>query len=162
MCCHNVAGEKVPPFLILSGLSELPKELKPYVDRGQIWLASSPSGWQTRDTFLYWTLCFLNWLSTYRLTLSEEIRSKTALLIMDGHVSRENPIALLLFKSQNVNILIMPSHTSHALQMFDVVLASPLKRTFAKQFRRLILEIDRSIAIAPQVRLIAVRSFVDA
>lgn len=162
MCCNNVLGVKLPPFIILSELVTLPAELKPFVERGQIWLSSSPSGWQTRDTFLYWTLCFLNWLSMYRLTLGPQIRDSYALLIMDGHVSRENPIALSLFRYHHVNVLIMPSHTSHVMQMFDVAIAGPLKREFSRLFRLMILEIDRSIPVAPQVRQAAVFAFIDA
>ena len=162
MCCNNVLGEKVPPFIILNGLATMPVELKPFVDRGQIWLSSSPSGWQTRDTFLYWTICFINWLSTYRLTLSEEIRSADALLIMDGHVSRENPVALSLLSYHHINVLILPSHTSHVLQMFDVILASQLKRKFSKIFRPMLSKVDRSLAVAPQLRQFAVLAFIDA
>ena len=162
MCCHNVIGEKLPPFLILSDLSQTPTELKPFIDRGQIWLSSSPSGWQTRDTFLFWSLCFINWLSSYRLKLGATIRDATALLIMDGHVSRENPVALWLFNINHINVLIMPSHCSHVLQMFDVGLASPLKRKYGKILRMLLLSIDRTLPIAPQIRQAIVIAFLDA
>ena len=162
MCCNNVLGTGLPPFIILSELTTIPIELKPFIDRGQIWLASSPSGWQTRDTFLYWTICFVNWLSMYRLTLSPEIRNKDALLIMDGHVSRENPIALVVFKYHHVHVLILPSHTSHVLQMFDVAIASPLKKEFSRLLRILLSTIDRTLPILPQVRQAAITAFVEA
>ena len=162
MCCHNVLGERVPPFLILNGLIHLPPELKPFVDRGQIWIASSPSGWQTRDTFLFWVLCFINWLSSYRLRLSDAIADKTALLIMDGHISRECPIALMWLRYHNIEVLILPSHTSHVLQMFDVGLAYPLKRKFGTTYRSLVLKIDTNLPLAPQLRQFAVISLIDA
>ena len=162
MCANNVLGEKVPPFIILSGLTTTPVELKPFIDRGQIWLASSACGWETRDTFLYWVLCFINWMSAYRLTLSAEIRNANALLIMDGHKSRENPIALALLKYHKINVLILPSHSSHVLQMFDVILASQLKRKFSKIFRNMMFDINRDLPIASQLRQFAVLAFIDA
>ena len=162
ICCHNVLGERVPPFLILGGLIHLPPELKPFVDRGQIWVASSQSGWQTRDTFLFWVLCFINWMSSYRIRLSSAIANQPALLIMDGHVSRECPIALMLLRYHNIQVLILPSHTSHVLQMFDVGLASPLKRKFGMTFRSLLLCVDKNLPLAPQLRQFAVLALLDA
>ena len=44
MCCHTVTGK---------GLKNCPDELLELVDSGLLYLASSPSGWQTRDTFLF-------------------------------------------------------------------------------------------------------------
>ena len=44
MCSHNVIGVALPPMIILKDLKNFPLE---FVQRGQIWLASSMSGWQT-------------------------------------------------------------------------------------------------------------------
>jgi hypothetical protein len=61
------------------------------------------------------------------------------LLILDGHTSRQCPAALELLQLFHVIVLIMPSHTSHVLQMFDIELAGPLKSyvyTFFKSIKR--------------------------
>ena len=55
---------------------------------------------------------------------------------MDGHNSRENPLALALLRRARVKVYILPSHTTHVLQMFDVGLASPLKKEFTSKFRK--------------------------
>ena len=137
MLAHNCIGAAVTPFIILSDLQNCPDELNKYIKNGQIWACSTPSGWQTRDTFLLWCINFINWLSQYRLSLDESINSDRAVLIMDGHTSRENPLALYILKLNNIDVLILPSHCTHLLQMFDVVLASPFKKKFSKLFNKL-------------------------
>ena len=63
MCADNVIGKALPPMIILNGLKNLPTELVPFVSRGQIWRASSTYGWETRDTFMFWSICSIIWLS---------------------------------------------------------------------------------------------------
>ena len=65
-------------------------------------------------------------------------------------------------RSNNINVLILPSHTSRVLQMFDVSLASPLKLEFGKKFRALLHSVNREQALAPQVRQCAVYALVHA
>ena len=73
MCAHNVVGVAVPLFIILKDLHNLPDDLKEYAESGQAWFGSSPSAYMTRDLFMVWTICFINWLSGYRLTLPSSI-----------------------------------------------------------------------------------------
>ena len=72
----------------------------------------------------------------FRLKLSPHLRESQALIIFDGHTSRENPLAMALFRKARVNVLCLPSHTTHVLQIFDVSLASPLKRFFGTAFKK--------------------------
>lgn len=137
MCCCNVLGEKMPLFIVLPNLKRLPNDLKQIMDQGQAYFCSSQSGWQTRDTFLWLTICFLNWLSMFRLKLNKSIREKQAILIMDGHKSRENPIALKMLEQNNVTVFIIPAHTSHLTQLFDVGIASPMKNLFSSILKKL-------------------------
>lgn len=138
MFAHNCVGVAVPPFLILKDFENTPKELNTYIQTGQLWAISNSSGWQTRNSFLIWSINFINWVSNYRLTLDESIRNKSAVLILDGHNSRENPLALYLLKMNNIDVIILPAHTTHLLQMFDVVLARKFKKTFNKKFTKLL------------------------
>ena len=94
MMCTNVVGEGPPPLIILSGLQSIPEELKEFAECGQVWFGSTQSGYMTRSMFTYWIVCFINWLSSYRLKLPSNMRECSVLLIMDGHTSRENPLAL--------------------------------------------------------------------
>ena len=134
MCTHNLFGEHLANFIILPNLKNLPEELKEFEERGDITFASSKNGWQTRETFLYWVVCFINDLSLYRKKLPEDIANEEALLIIDGHTSRENAFAMQLLAKNHVQVLIIPAHTSHILHIFDVALASPLKRMFSDIF----------------------------
>ena len=140
MLCTNVYGIGPPPFIILNDLKRLPEELECYAINGSAWFASSPSGYMTRDVFSLWIICFINWFSQFKLSLPEGMRTAKALIILDGHSSRENPLALLLLRKANVEVIVLPSHTTHVLQMFDVGLAAPLKSTFAAKFKKRLKE----------------------
>jgi hypothetical protein len=52
------------------------------------------------------------------------------LLIIDGHKTRFNLTAALIFWLSGIDILVLPAHSTHLLQMFDVAVARPLKTTF--------------------------------
>lgn len=41
-----------------------------------------------------------------------------------------------------IDVLVLPAHTTHITQMFDVCLASPLKSTYSKIFDTLLNEVD--------------------
>lgn len=68
---------------------------------------------------------FIREISLFRIqnNISEEIW-----LILDGHKSRINTMAIELFVRNKINVLFLPSHCSHVCQPFDVGLASPFKR----------------------------------
>ena len=138
MMCHSIGGEVMPPFIILSKLKKLPGELYEMCQLRQIYVSSSDNGYMTRDLFLIWALHFINFIAEYRQKLPPELKYKTILLIVDGHSSREAPLALWLLRNNNISVLVLPAHSSHVLQMFDVVLASPLKQQFTKIFSKLL------------------------
>jgi hypothetical protein len=131
MLAHSACGIALPPFILLSNLVHLPSDLTDICRPGNVWIASTAKGWQTRMSFIYWTLCFTHWLSNYRMNLPPELRMRRGLLISDGHSSRGCPSALMMLMNHNMDLLILPSHTSHVLQMYDVVLASPFKHFLA-------------------------------
>lgn len=165
MMCTNVLGIQPPPLIILSELTTLPDELKPLVENGTIWVGSTPNGYMTRDLFLHWCILFINWLSKQRLLLPIEHREKRALLIMDGHCSRECPLALFLLRKAFIDVIILPSHTTHILQMFDVGLAGPLKSVFGGFFRKqlkLAMNSETLPTIRAKFRYSCVLAFIDA
>lgn len=95
MCCSNILGKAPPLLIILKQLQNLPNELKQFEQNGKAWFASSNKGYMTRELFLLWSCNFINWLSSYRLVIDPIYRTKRALLILDGHLSRECPIAFI-------------------------------------------------------------------
>ena len=160
MCAVNYFGNSPPPMIILKGLVRIPPELIPITAQGLVIIASSPSGWETRDTFLYWSICFINWLSTFRETLDPAIKNGKAVVILDGHNSRENPMALVLLMARNIDVIVIPAHTSHILQVFDVSISSPLKSYFSEELRKMLKEIDENQPTAPQLRRAIIMSFI--
>ena len=162
MCCHNLLGESLPLFIIFKDLKNLPDELKIFEKSGDAWFASSKKGFMTRDLFFLWTIHFVNFLSTYRMRLDPELRSRRALLILDGHLSRECPRALMFMSHHNIDVLILPSHTTHILQIFDVSLASPLKTKFTHFFKKLINEDLDFPSKAAKLRYAAIAAIISA
>ena len=92
-------------------------------------------------------------------------RFRMALLIIDGHSSRACPLALLLLRKASIDVLILPSHTTHVLQLFDVGLVSPLKTAFSPLFWKVLKEAINNQQLptnAPKLRYSAVMGFLDA
>lgn len=100
------------------------------------------------DIFFIWCLLFVCEISVYRLSLPENLRHETILLILDGHKSRGNYYAAKLLSKFNILLLILPGHTSHILQPFDVGIGSPLKAAFMKHFLNCKLHGDEDITIS--------------
>lgn len=93
-----------------------------------------------KNLFLVWAIHVIHLMSLYRTNLEKTIRYKRALLIIDDHGSRECPLALYLFQCNGIDILILPAHTTHITQMFDVCLTHPLKQLSTKLLKQLIKE----------------------
>ena len=134
MFTNNLLGAKPPPFVIIKGLKHCPKELEPLVRSGFVWVASSANGWMDRYCFIMYTICFVFWLNSFRQGFPH-LRNHRALLLLDGHGSRENPLALEIFEACGVNVVVLPPHTTHILQLFDIILPSPLKKELSKLIR---------------------------
>ena len=160
-CVNNLCAVKPPLLVILTGLKRLPEELKTFVNSGKIWLASSPTGWMDRQIFLAWCVNFVNWLYNYRSMLPPNIADKAGVLVLDGHTSRECPAGLELLRFANLHVIILPSHTTHVLQLFDVVLASPMKKSFTIYFDQLAKDNSKYIAgnMAASLRRFSVEAF---
>lgn len=71
MSCNHVIGENMPLFIILPSLKKLPNDLVEFQEMNQAIFASTSNGWQTRGTFLWFVICFINWVSIYRLKLDK-------------------------------------------------------------------------------------------
>lgn len=123
-CCFNASGTKVlRPFIILPNLKKFPGDLE--FLKSHAYFCSSSSGWITSRLFLAFAIYFCHEISLYRIQnkISEDIW-----LILDGHKSRLNSIAIEYFAQFRINVLILPAHTTHVVQPFDVGLAAPMKQ----------------------------------
>ena len=164
MCCTNVIGSKPPLMIILKEKRTKPKELLDLINSGKVWVCSTPSGWMDRYTFLLWCINFVSWLLEYKAKLPTNIKTLPTLLILDGHTSRENPLALEYLSLYSVYVLVLPGHCTHVLQLFDAGLAAPLKERFTIIFTRNLKD-KRSYTentMSANMRKIAVESFVEA
>lgn len=123
-------GARIKPLIIipkkktLSGIEQF---------KQQVYITSSTSGWMTRNIFRFYALTFVAELSLLRLQLPKELREEPVLLFMDGHPSRWDFYANLIFWAFNVDVITFPGHSSHLLQMFDVGIAAPLKSEIKKE-----------------------------
>jgi hypothetical protein len=124
MLAYSCSGARVPPFVIIPKLITLKPDISELMCSHDCWIISSADGWKTRETFFLWRVFFCHWIQQYRRDLRDAwMRESSILLIMDGHGFRGCPAALQLLKRFNIEVLILPSHSSHVLQMFYVGLA---------------------------------------
>ena len=74
-------------------------------------------------------------------------------------------MAWFWLRKANVEVIVLPSHTTHVLQMFDVGLAAPLKSTFAAKFKKRLKETlgDESLnSNMARFRRACISAFLDA
>jgi hypothetical protein len=154
-------GVVLEPLIILKNLQNL-RDLADY--ETDCYFATSTNGWMTKDLWVYYALLFCTQISQYRLRLPEELREATMLLIVDGHKSRISVLAAVIFVLNNIDVLVLPPHTSHLLQMYDVGVAPALKVAFKNELEKRV----QKLAGAPpgeklqQMRIALVESFLDA
>ena len=77
---------------------------------------------------------------------------------MDGYKSRENPVALKILKNLNIDVFIIPSHSSHLTQLFDVGIASPLKACFSDILKSLMINFKIDENNTGQIRLFCIKA----
>ena len=135
LCGCSMTGKSVPPLFVLPCIAELPRELKVFQRERHCWFTSTPKGWVNRSVFLLYCIFFIEWLNFERQRMPEDIRDKPALIVCDGHSSSENPLALFLLASANIKLIVLPAHTTHILQVFDVGIAKRLKSKFTDYLR---------------------------
>ena len=138
MCCNNITGKALPLFIIMKGRARFPPELEKYVETLSFALCSTRSGWMDRWSFLYWTLCFIGWVTEYVDHLPHKYSGRSIILIVDGHTSRSCPIALELLRAYNIILLTLPGHATHIMQLFDVGLGHPLKKEYTNLLKEYI------------------------
>jgi hypothetical protein len=80
------------------------------------------------------TFLFKKILSVFKKSIPSRISlTSRHLLILDGHGSHVTLEAIEQTKKFGLDMIILPSHTSHALQPLDVACFKPFKTTFKKE-----------------------------
>ena len=89
-------------------------------------MAMQPNAWMTKWLFQSWISHFIGTL-TKTVGISAENRH---LLVLDGHNSHVTLEVVTLAMNSGLDIISLPSHTSHALQPLDVSCFKPFKTAF--------------------------------
>lgn len=126
----TASGVFFDPLIILPNKKTL-RKLEQY--SGLCYFAGTMAGWETKNTFIYYCIILITQLSIYRQNLPKEIQNDRIVLIVDGHPSRFSFQACLILYLFDVDLVLLPPHTSHLLQAFDVSVAAPLKTNFKQE-----------------------------
>jgi hypothetical protein len=120
----NASGEAIPAIYIFQGKSFRQNYIE-HCEAGTT-MAMQPRAWMTSYLFSAWISHFLE--SMRRLGgISLERRH---LLILDSYNSHVTLEVVMEAKRVGLDLLTLPSHTSHALQPLDVSVFKPFKQHF--------------------------------
>ena len=161
MVTINATGDDFTPYVI-TPLKRMPKDLTKLVASKKINIGGSTNGWMDDECFAEWT----SWL----ITRVAEIRQlynyapdTRAILLLDGHGSRNNAAVMHSFKEAHIDVVIFPPHMTHIMQPFDRVIARPLKDCLSRIAREMINDCPDDLQDSvPIMRAVQVRSLIDA
>lgn len=120
LACMNATGQYIPPFVIFKGVRKRDDFMIGMPPGTEI--AMTEKGWINEDTFKLWVHHF----NKYRT------RGKV-ILLLDGHASHVSYSVVDLCDSLDIELVLLPPHTSHALQPLDVSFFKPLKCYYNQQ-----------------------------
>ncbi len=128
--CVSAAGKSLPPLVIFKATGSFNTRWLPEQLEVQGWSGTtSNTGW-TNDTLAY------DWLErvfqpcTAPTTITTPPQRR--LLIVDGHGSRVKARFIAFCMNHAIDLMVLPSHTSHITQPLDVSIFGPLKATMAR------------------------------
>ena len=122
----NAVGLVVPPVIIHKGgkVSDTWRINCPVV----VMVRASPKGWINHDIFFKYTVRWIRFMKTHSLL------GKCHLLLLDAHKSHVYNIRFILIcKRFNIDVLTIPSHTSHIIQPLDSVPFANLKTVWNEE-----------------------------
>lgn len=116
VACGNAAGNMLPPLIIFDTKKIQHAWTKDEVPGSKY--GTSEKGWITTELFESWFT---------ELFLPNAVASRPLLLLLDGHSTHYQPDVINLALENEVLILCLPPHTTHATQPLDCGVFSPLK-----------------------------------
>jgi hypothetical protein len=123
VACISAAGGHLPPSVIISNSTAAMSDATPI--QGYT-LSGSKKGWMNRKLFEAWVdNVFVPYVNEIRTKLGQP--TAPAVLVTDGHNSRESAAALGKLRAQNVTVIVLPAHSSHILQPLDRTVFGALK-----------------------------------
>jgi hypothetical protein len=123
-------GTTLPPGIMYDGKNENIRDT--WVDeiseeKHQVFITSSDSGWTNDDLGLAWLR------NVFDRSTKEKCRRSWRLLILNGHGSHVTIEFINYCDENRILLAIFPPHSTHSLQLLDVVMFSPLQRTYQKK-----------------------------
>ena len=161
MVTINATGDQIKPLLILPKIN-MPNEVLPFVVSSKMDISGSENGWMTDEIFAEWATNFIERVEDIRRQYKCE-PTRRAILILDGHASRNQKEVMEKFKQHFIDVVILPSHLTHLLQPFDVAIGRPFKQkltAFASMLHSLIEEEGHSKQVV--VRIEQIIAIIDA
>lgn len=124
LSCINAAGQSIPNYYIFKGR----RRERDYICKCEVGATMSmqDNAWMSSYLFAGWISHFINVLGK-RFGISPENRH---LLVLDGHGSHVTLDVVVKAKEHGLDVLSLPSHTSHRLQPLDVSIFKPFKVAF--------------------------------
>jgi hypothetical protein len=126
LCCINAEGEAIPNFYIFKG-KRMRRNFLELANPGDT-MAMQPHAWMIAFLSDAWISHFIQALGTHG-GISAKNRH---LLVVDGHNSHVILQVICKAAAHGLDIITLPSHTSHCLQPLDVSVFQPFKYSFSK------------------------------
>ena len=124
----NAIGDSMPPVWIFKGCAhdaDLADDFAAFCAEGVY--GSQKNGYFTTEHFL----------SVLQHFVRHAVTTRPLLLILDGASSHINEESLQYARANDINILLLPSHLTHLLQVADVAVFRPFKAYWRRECDRL-------------------------
>ncbi|KAL2102377.1 hypothetical protein ACEWY4_001545 [Coilia grayii] len=122
-CCASAAGEVIPPFVIFEKC--LPSTAYSLEGPRNALYGVSDTGYMDSDLFLKWLEHFVRYAR----------QERPLLLFMDQHEAHVGTGVVDFCRANQIEVVCLPSHTTHVLQPLDVSVYGPLKAAFTDMAR---------------------------
>jgi hypothetical protein len=134
----NAAGNSLPPLYIFMG-ERMQTDLLAHAPPGSSCRFNKESAYMNKEIFLEW------FRDIFLVKISA---SRPQLLICDGHESHFSLELVELARANKIEIVLLPSHTSHVLQPLDKSVFSAFKKGWEKAKRLLSLLLSLSLSLS--------------
>jgi hypothetical protein len=124
------SGILLAPIVILTNLQQL-RDLAEY--ETHCFFARPLHGWITKDLWVPDAVPFSAQIRHSLLGLLLELCDQKMLLIIDGRHTRLSLLAVLIFEIHGIDVPVLPVHSPHLLQAFDVNAGSSRKTRFREE-----------------------------
>jgi len=123
--CINARGEALPNFYVFKCKRKTRNYLKKTGEKNAIQVIQIKA-WMTCDLFMEWMHHFFSNVSK----MYDISPTRRHVLILNGHGSHVTKEIIKFAMSHGLDLVTLPSHTSHALQSLDVCRFKPFKQAF--------------------------------